>query len=229
VSVAFDAAGSNGAAGTNTVTASITIGGGANRFLLAMGVRGVANTVSAFTFNGVALTSSFSQNYNTDDAAFEVRYIKEASLPAAGTYNLTFTSSASEGQIQVGGIALTGVDQTTPLDTPSSYGPSGSPMTRTGIASATGDMVVDFAGIVSEGLTLAPGTGQTERWEQITDTYRSAAMSTKAGAASVDVDYSFTGTSYHYAYGAVNVNAAADAAPFVPYQPQYLRSPLQAQ
>lgn len=76
---------------------------------------GLHPTVSGITYNGVALTHVVaSNNYGTSSNYADYWYIKN---PTTGANSIAVTlSSAPNIQVFGGGISLTGVDQTNPID-----------------------------------------------------------------------------------------------------------------
>lgn len=78
-----------------TITGSHTLGSGSNR-LVVVGVRCYFRTCSGVTYNGVAMTAA---GATVSSGSHNVRmfYMLEASLPAAGSYNVVATLSGDMG------------------------------------------------------------------------------------------------------------------------------------
>jgi len=92
----YDAVGHGESNGTSTVTWNHTIGSGNNRRLdvLASISAGSARTVTAVTYNGVALTHYVAADAGTVQH-IEAWYLLEASMPAAGTYVISVSFSGT--------------------------------------------------------------------------------------------------------------------------------------
>ncbi|MEI7903408.1 MAG: hypothetical protein WCK89_24475, partial [bacterium] len=127
--------------------------------------------------------------------------------PPVGTANVfvKLTRPPGEGWV-VGAKTFRNVDQTIPCGGfSSSVGNSGGPVI-TGIASATGEVIVDTVALQCTSLA-ATGPGQTQRWKTNSvpkPGYASGGGSTKAGAASVAMSWTATyGSSSNWAMGAL--------------------------
>jgi hypothetical protein len=132
--------------------------------------------------------------------------------PDTGTHDIEIIDLAG-GENQIGMVcSLTGVDQTTPEDTPVESGTdSGVSTTTTGaINSASGDLILDVVHVNSDfSASLAPTTGSVP-----TNGLRGAglgstlACSTEAGAVSVTKTWTWASNN-SYAHVVLNLNAAA--------------------
>jgi uncharacterized repeat protein (TIGR01451 family) len=122
--------------------------------------------------------------------------------PATGVHDVVVTLSGSN-EATVGVMTLTAVDQTTPLG---AYA-SGSGDDTSGSAtanSATGELVFDVIAVKDVDQPLAPGAGQTERWDLFTGSNANGGGSTAPGASAVVMSWSWVqGTDW--AIGAVPI------------------------
>lgn len=156
--------------GTNTFAASSSaksvshaIGSGANRLLIALiGIR--IATLSSVTFNGTAmnLVSGFPiASGGTPDFRLYIYYLLDASLPSAGTYNLTATPSGSGGYGVMGCLSVFGAKQDAPEATGSGSSTSSQSYWANNITTLTnGAWIFEL----SQGYdrTFTPTTPQTE-------------------------------------------------------------------
>lgn len=105
---------------------------------------------TGITYAGAALTkiSNYSVAYSTNNKVSLWRKI----APATGSNNVVVTHGVTN-DITAMSISYSGVDQTTPNDTPEQYNPAGSPGDldpTDSVVSATDDMVVSFASFWNE-------------------------------------------------------------------------------
>lgn len=143
-------------------------------------------SITAVTFNAVAMALVDSKVRPAGGAGVYLWRIKQASLPAPGTYDVIITQSGSTVYM-AGVFVLEGVNQTTPERsvTESINESSSTPasITVTGGNSAVGDMIIVVGN--AGGALSAPN--QTDRWVQNVDSSTSgnnAASQTAAGSAS---------------------------------------------
>ncbi len=172
-------------------------------------------TVNTVTYNGINLTQlvvNFSDNYNFA----EIWYLDPSLNPADGNYDVVVTiDGGHNNKMTVGVITVTGVDQTTPIDTGTVQSASGTSIDNTlTVTSASDDLVMDIA--TSHSSSVTPDGSQTELWDLSSNIYGGA--STKAGAASVNMKYTFSSSNKKYAHIAFNINAANDT-PSTPSPP----------
>lgn len=162
----FDAS-SSGNTGANTaasLTFSHVLGGGSNRFVL-VGVHianRVAVTVSSVTYNGVGMTALPSGSAESAGGWFTAfYYIKEANLPAAGTYNIVITPSANKRMVGTA-LSYADVEQTTTTGTPVTNNGSGTSATAT-VSLGADDVAADVVsakGVAGNTQTLSTSLGQ---------------------------------------------------------------------
>ena len=211
----FDAASSAvGASSTGSdtsVTWSHTVGAGSNRLLVVLLSDNPTDAVSSVTYGGVALTQLPGAHVvGGTGAEVDIWYLKN---PASGAANFVATWAA-QGYLNAGAVSFSGVDQTTPLDTP---------VTATGTGrSASATVATDANNIVIDNLclqessadnpTATAGGSQTQRFNEVNlaGGPRSAS-STQPGAASVAMQWAFTGA-VQWALAAVAVKGASGVA-----------------
>lgn len=179
--IALDALSATNTFANNAVakTAALTIGGGSNRALVAfVGIRDA--TVSAITFNGVALSlpGAFPiANGGTANLRSYIYYLLDASLPAAGTYNLSVTPSvACWGNICC--VSLTGVRQIAPEATGSGFS-TGTPASWANNITPLSAGAWIFEASFSNDRTFTPDGAQTERFDFKDGTAHALAVSSK--------------------------------------------------
>lgn len=177
MAVVPDAASNGGGTGAGPFTFSHTTSG-ANRVMVA----GIAYyhpiaTITAVTYNGVALTAIPSASADSGD--YHVR-LYALIAPATGSNTVSVSVSASVYELGAGVVTVTGAHQTSPTGTPVSA--TGNDMTPTVDALANSDeLVMDTLSIIHSG-TLSVGAGQTSQWNTTVGGFFKYAGSTEAGA-----------------------------------------------
>ncbi len=132
----------------------------------------------------------------------------ELVAPSSGANDIVFTIDSSQ-EIVAASTSYTGVDQTTPTDTPSNTVEASATSISQTITSETGDLVIDVASVYNGADWGADGS-QTERVVNDNGAAQdSIGQSSKAGAASVDMEWTVSAARPMGHIG-VNVNAAAD-------------------
>ncbi len=175
-----------------------------------------AGNVNMMDFDVISVSDDSSDSSDSSDSGgsynyAEIWYLDPTLNPADGSYNVVVTIVGSEeNKIAVGAITITGVNQTTPIDTGTVQSGSGEASQNTlAVTSESGDLIMDIIGTKANSIT--PDASQTELWDLRLgggeDKYGGA--STKAGAASVNMKYTF-GESDKFAHIAFNINAADD-------------------
>jgi hypothetical protein len=176
-----------------TLTVSKTIAAGSYRLLL-VALHLSAGTTGAnisVTYGGVALTPIVSSSSAADP--FVIFYYMVT--PPVGTDDVVATVSATN-DIILGVSNYTGVNQANPFRNAVGASGTGASMSLA-ISSATNDVCVDAASIDND-LSIAPASGETERWNTdntllITDALTGAG-SEEAGASSVTMSHTWSGT-----------------------------------
>jgi hypothetical protein len=161
------------------------------------------------TYNGVSMTqiTTHAFPFTLVDSFARITMFRLVA-PATGANDIVISSATAE--IVLSAASYTGVDQTTPFDTPSATDINQPTSTISQvISSETGDMVID--GIIGFDMgTVSAGAGQTQRAANNNGgTVNSTFMSEEAGAASVTMSDSWTNAIEDVGQIAVNMNAAA--------------------
>ena len=160
-------------------------------------------TVSSITYNGDNL-SVVGTRQESDKARIEIWSLI---APDIGAHDVVVTLSSSDHEgAAVGVMTFTGVDQSTPLGTfTSAIDDSDSPSVN--VTSAAGELVFDTLALEEDGAqNIAPGSGQTERWD-LDSNKTNGGGSTEPGAANVTMSWSIT-DSRKWALGAVPIKPA---------------------
>jgi Tfp pilus assembly protein PilX len=198
-----------------TTSASLSIShtvSGTNRLML-VGVSitretGGAPSVSSITYN-VVQNLSLVGAQATSDGKGRIEIWKLVA-PDTGTHNVVVTLSAAPDSATAGVMTFTGVDPSTPLGAfASAMADSGTASVT--VASAANELVFDT--LVVEGSAdkaLAPGAGQTERWDLYQAPTGNGGGSTEAGAASVVMSWTFTADKW--SVGGVSIKPVAGSA-----------------
>lgn len=183
------------AGSTSAKTVSLALGGESNRILIACISQSWQATPSAVTFNGSNMTLADSETGGTRYAS--IYYMLEASLPGAGTYNLSVDPDvATRGGICC--LYIYGAKQQAPEVATSFTNTVSSPISNSITTLTNNAFVVDVLNILSvSGLTVSGG--QTEQFDFIDDT-TCTAVSTKVAttAGSNSMGWSWTGGSERY-------------------------------
>lgn len=195
-----------------SISLSIDVGSGANR-LLACGAHfnaGDTNSITGITHNGVPLTQSLVGKITTSTYSIDVWYLV---APASGSQTVQATINTTGSNKTLGCIALTGVDQSSPLGTGASFSASTNPMTATITVPANG-VGLAFATNGDEatcGSFTADGSS-TERYDLCdTDANFAAMASTKETAETAAMTFSNVAEDFG-AMIALPVNPAGAAA-----------------
>lgn len=165
MAIAYDTVATGQNDNTLSLTINFTIANNSNRLLVvAVGsedLTGTVDTVSSITWNGTGLTKIDSININSGEN-HELWYLLN---PAAGTYNLvvTLTATPTNGGIGAAAISLYNVAQQAPEATNKGSG-TNSPRTVSVTTLTNGAWIVDTMFDVGSTVTLAVNNGQTERY-----------------------------------------------------------------
>ncbi|HJT91850.1 MAG TPA: hypothetical protein VJ777_07895 [Mycobacterium sp.] len=201
--VALDTSTEQQSSNAGSVTWSHTISG-SDRFLLVGCTNSDTLTWSA-TYNSVSMGTPI---INADPNRPLVLWGLVA--PATGANNIVVSWTDGNREPYCIASSYTGVDQSTPYDTPPAPTDAGGTSTSLNVTSATNDMVVDYA-VMSVGVTTLTVTagGQTELQQQVGNAAPGNAMgsSYKAGATTTTMSWSWSGFSSYNQWG-INLNAA---------------------
>jgi hypothetical protein len=203
--VTFDAA-TTGTVGhtVSTITFSHTTTGANRLLIVGVAFDTATPTVTSVTYAAVGMTQVFAQTVGSSGTVAMYRLV----APATGANNVVITLSASSVFLQGGAVSFTGVDQTTPLGTPTSTSTFADPGT-VDIASATGEVVIDALWSTCCA-TNTVGAGQTSRvnFNDVTTSGQSLCMSTEPGATTVTMSWSGSTAN---AIGGVSIKPSAGA------------------
>lgn len=123
--------------------------------------------VSSVTYNSVSMTEAVERQCTT--CAGTIDYTASAwylAGPATGSNTVSVTLGGTSDYVCGGAISLTGVDQSSPLDaTNSGIVNSGATITTDVTTVADNAWVLDVVVSSDSAADLAPGGGQTQRWE----------------------------------------------------------------
>ena len=210
MAIAFDTASSVQGTGVSGLTIPTFATSGTNRF--------VAVGTGASSGAGVATNSVVrggSENFTEMwDINVESGICNSGSYfvaPATGTATVQVTFSGTADECCAGAVALNGVDQGSPIGTPSTANANtGSPATVSIAAPGSTDWVWDNAYVA--GSAIAVGADQTSRWEQENiGGFASGGGSTQLGSSGATMSWTITGGDGRWTIGAVAVHEAAPA------------------
>lgn len=182
---AFDATSTAGGLNISSLSWSQTCSGADRVLTVGVNIFDVAappiETVSSITYPaGTNLTVIGSGITNGFNRVEQWRLI----APATGANTVLVTITSVVEALTAGAVSATAAHQTTPVGTQATAsGTSTDPSVA--VAAATNDLVVDA--VQTGALTLTVGAGQTQRWNNVTN---SGAGSTKPGAATVTMSWS---------------------------------------
>jgi hypothetical protein len=173
-------------------------------------------TLSAFTYNGVAMTrvgSVFTSASPRQDV--DIFYLV---APASGSHNFSVTASAAIGGAGNDGViyahACSGVDSGTPIGTAVAF-EAISPFSALDIAlsAATGDLCIDVAFVNGTTSSFTADAGQTATGTVAASSVCDVNSSREAGAASVAMGWDYApSASFNAVQRGVPIKAAAAAS-----------------
>lgn len=165
------------------------------------------STITAVSYNGVALTQAAASANDGQDDQVDIWYLKN---PATGAHTVALTCSGITGRI--GATSFTGVDQTTPVGTGvTNTGNSTTPTVDA--SSTTGEVVVGaMASDASVAGLPSGGAGQTPvDWASTAD-FEATASSHEAG--STTTTHSYTINSREWAIAALPIKPTGSSPQF---------------
>ena len=205
MAVAFDAVSSAGGS-TSSFSWSHTCSGSNRILLLGITWYDSGDTVSAVTYNSVAMTAVPSSTVTNGQYTAILYYLL---APTTGSNTVAVTFSGSVFDFGGGAISFTGVDQSTPLGTANTAsGTSTTPSVN--ISSATDEIVLDTLIITHSGSLTVDGS-QTQRWNSTGGGYTKYAGSTEAGASTTTMSWS-NSTSQAWGITGVSIKPVAAAS-----------------
>ena len=207
MALAIDAVTDAAGSGAGPFTWAHTCAGSDRVLLVGISYYDSGDTVSAVTYNSVALTVVSSSTVSNGQYT-STMYRLIAPATGSNTVSVTFTGSVFD--FGAGAVSFTGADQTTPLGTAVTATGTDTTPTVT-VTSASGEIVVDALTIVHSG-TLTVDGSQSQRWNSAgASGHIKYAGSTEAGAATTTMSWS-NSTSQAWAISGVSVKPVASAA-----------------
>lgn len=213
MAIAFDATANIGDTEVTEVILS-HVCAGTDRLLM-VGVSFLSGTtITGITYGTtpVALTKV----RHDDDASVARTELWYLVAPVTGTHDITVTFDGSTEFVTVGSISLTGVDQTSPLD--SNNGATGASGTASVDVTtvATDAWITDVVAQPGENDIPAAGTGQTERWATANDSAGAGGSTEVAtSAAAYTMDWTMADTTEWAISGASWKPAGAGPGPSI--------------
>lgn len=211
MAIAFDAVSNLNGAPSSSLSWSHTCTG-ADRILIVGIAQRNGRSVTAITYNGVAMTL-----IGTSGDTFTTISMYYLLAPATGANTISITFSSSDSDNNGMAVSYTGVHQTTPLGTFVSASNPGSGSTTPSVtaSSASGELVVDTVSVQSSATqSITVGSGQTQRNNVIggaTSSEVVGGMSEEAGAASVVMSWT-AASSARWNIGAVPLKPSVAAS-----------------
>ena len=169
-----------------SLTWSHSVFAGANRMLLVAVTKRALVDLGSVTYGGAPLTKLGASDAGTgNNPHAEIWYLLS---PPVGTADIVATLSSGIEFWQVAALDITGIDQTTPFGTPMRAAKS---TANPGVTAAAlgNDLVLDVVAYESHTDTVVAGPGQFRLWSGSCDGNWKGAVSTEAGAASVDMTW----------------------------------------
>ena len=207
MALAVDTATYVAGAGAGPFTWSHTCAGSDRVLLVGISYYDSGDTVSAITYNSVAMTVVPSSTVS--NGQYTVSFYRLIA-PATGSNTVSITFTGNVFDFKAGSVSFTGADQTTPLGTAvTATGSSTTPSVT--VTSATGEIVLDTLVIVHSG-TLTVDGSQAQRWNGTGGFgFIKGGGSTEAGASSTTMSWS-NSTSQNWAIVGVPVKPVAAAS-----------------
>jgi len=207
MALAIDAVTDASGSGAGPFAWSHTCAGSDRVLLVGISYYDSADTVSALTYNSVAMTVVPSSTVSNGQYTSTL-YRLIAPATGSNTVSVTFTGGVFD--FKAGSVSFTGADQTTPLGTANTATGSSTTPSVT-VTSATGEIVLDNLTIVHSG-TLSVDGSQTQRWNGTGAAgFIKGAASTEDGSTSTTMSWS-NSTSQAWAISGVSVKPVASAA-----------------
>lgn len=201
MAVAFDAASNGGGNGTS-ITVSHTCTGTDLCLVVFAAVDAASDFGPAASYDGVSMGALV-----TEVTTGRYQAVFVLANPSTGTHDIVVSSLPGGGRQHVLAASFTGVDQSTPNDTPVTASSAAGANTTATVSSATGDMVVDGVAVNLSTAPTADASQTTPANGTLDNAAMSGAISYEAGAASVAMDWTHVATAVSQI--ALNLNAAA--------------------
>lgn len=216
--ISYDNAVSTQANTVTNSTYSFTVGSCANRVLI-LGVQfgGSTDVSGTPTYNGVSMTQV--GTYSVAGTTFAAVRVYSLVAPASGSHNVSISNTGGANYIYSSIASYCGVDQTTPVETSGTAGPTtNTSLSKSLTTTTSGDWLVGFFSGGSTGASLSAGSNTTFRttvtggsWNNIGDTN---GPQSPAGTYSIAVS---AGASEKLGIFALALKPAAGAS-FAPWQ-----------
>ena len=194
--IVFDSATSLGD-NSSEITLTHTTGAGLDRALVVgVSIFSATKNVVGITYGGAPLTLLGGANggSGSNNRRTEIWYLVG---PAVGTAPLVVTMSGG-AKVVVGASTYFGVDPTTPMSGFVTAQSNGATASVT-VASGSGQLVVDCLTTKGAAISVTPGAGQTQVWNDVTRTNGGNVMgagSFETGASSVTMSWALEKQSY---------------------------------
>lgn len=206
MTIVLDSASAESFSAVSSVTHAHTCAGANRVLLVGMNCPNASDYItpaSPPTYNGVAMTQV--ANNNVTGTAIEI--VWALVNPPVGTFNILFTPT-SPAHINLHAVSFAGVDQTTWIDSTSSFSETyGNTPRSTAITLAAGSVAVSFFMARLSALTLTPGSGQTLAASVIGTSVSTSGASYKTDATAME--WAFTGSQPAVVHVVVGLKAAA--------------------
>ena len=208
------------AGSANPLSWTHTVPTGSSNVCLIVGITvsngdGALGTVTAVTYNGVAMTQVATTADAFADGPYTRAYLFRLLDPPTGanTVSVTFSGNLGGSNGLVGGaVTFANVDQITPVSnsaTNNSGGGTSTPSTVT-VTSAVGEWTIETVAAAAN--TSLGSPTQTQQWLILDVGGTTAGGSTAAGATSVTFEWSMPTGNKIWATAALSLKAAAGAA-----------------
>lgn len=222
MTIAFDAISHSTVPNTNltsgtALTWTHTVTSNTNGILL-IGCSYESNGSTPVTAISYAGTSALSNKvYDAAPATFYQHALYYLLLPATGANTVSITFGVTYARITGWAMSLTGVDQTTPIQSSNTATGTTSP-TAVVITSATGNWIADVLDMDDGGFnTITVGSNGTNRTQRMnlangSSTGFVTGVSTCDGASSVSMNWTDSNGATRWAAGGVSLTAAATSS-----------------
>jgi hypothetical protein len=194
--IAFDATSSMTRSTTaSSISWSHTTGAGNNRLLLVtVGVHvatGTPTTVTSVTYGGTPLTQVTTALYSSTNPQVRT-YVFRLINPASGANTITVNFAAATLSV-AGAVTYSGVDQNSPIQTSSTSTGSGTTASSSVTVTGSGRLLFGYLGghRTANTWTITEGTGQTNRWSQISQLYKGRGSDKSVTAGSQSMSWTF--------------------------------------
>jgi hypothetical protein len=220
MAIAFDAANSNKADATTTVTVALSVVSATNGIVVVNVVLDdptlADRTVSSVTYNGTNLTNIAGATIDSTPNRSEMWYLLNTTV--TGSHNVIVTMGGTCNGIGCGAMSFTGVDQVSPIDASTSATGTGSP-SKAIVTVADNAFIAEGCLINTGSASLAVNSSQTQKWNvldsvdgiQFAGGYRGPM--TPAGSYTESWNAGVSSANYVYSLISLKPSGAAAATP----------------